>query len=549
MTTPQHLSLQRTGARPTPIPKRHTAPAPVANCDRDRSDYGVLQRSATGPTPVGPQPAPSAVGRVLQSAGEPLDPGTRRLMESRIGHDFTGVRVHTDAEAASSARAVGANAYTLGEDLIFAAGRYQPRSDEGQWLLAHELAHVVQQADALPSTGPARIGEADAPEEREAHRVADYVASGGTASISRRAGAALIQADDDPTELRRQLAALEKQAAEPVSLPPADVAAIQNQRNALLARAPAPENTCSYGPGEKEASQRSAGGVETLGEREFLLTDFTPGQSVLKPAHQAFLTKLSEDLQLNNPFTDDVLLLVGSTDCVSEEVAADNALRFARASSAAFFLSFSAQLDRVQPVKDPVARISGSNADAAGRAHNRHVRVSVSKRAPDTPPEPGKKEAPPGQRPVPRFQTFLVRVTSGVSGGEVVALDIVQLQVVDVDQQLEAEYSYAGAGLGGSLLPASKSAPGKFTKVTVDNVSAGGRATLASFAGFACLLSAGAGDTSVTILEVSRGFGRIPLDGPVLVPGASGTCGLIQMHADPGRVPPGLVGPDDDDGA
>ena len=66
-------------------------------------------------------------------------------MEPRFGHDFSGVRVHTGPEAGRSARSFGALAYTLGRNLVFRDGQYAPHTSDGQRLLAHELAHVVQQ--------------------------------------------------------------------------------------------------------------------------------------------------------------------------------------------------------------------------------------------------------------------------------------------------------------------------------------------------------------------------------------------------------------------
>jgi hypothetical protein len=66
-------------------------------------------------------------------------------MEPRFGHDFSGVRVHTDAQAAESARAVNALAYTVGRDVVFGAGQFAPQSPAGRRLMAHELTHVVQQ--------------------------------------------------------------------------------------------------------------------------------------------------------------------------------------------------------------------------------------------------------------------------------------------------------------------------------------------------------------------------------------------------------------------
>lgn len=92
-----------------------------------------------------PSIAPPAVHRVLASPGRPLEMRTRGFMEERFGADFSGVRVHTDASAAASARAVGALAYAVGNDVVFGAGRYAPGTSAGDRLLAHELAHVLQQ--------------------------------------------------------------------------------------------------------------------------------------------------------------------------------------------------------------------------------------------------------------------------------------------------------------------------------------------------------------------------------------------------------------------
>jgi hypothetical protein len=92
--------------------------------------------------------APPAVYNVLRSHGRPLDPAVRSDFEGRFGHSFANVRVHDDGEAARSASAVGAWAYTVGSDIAFAAGSYNPGSAEGRRLLAHELTHVLQQRSA-----------------------------------------------------------------------------------------------------------------------------------------------------------------------------------------------------------------------------------------------------------------------------------------------------------------------------------------------------------------------------------------------------------------
>ncbi|HEX6373060.1 MAG TPA: DUF4157 domain-containing protein [Longimicrobium sp.] len=83
--------------------------------------------------------------------GRPLDPGTRSGFEARFGRDFGGVRVHTDDRAARLAGSIDAQAYTVGRDVVFGAGRYAPGTRGGDRLLAHELAHVVQQGAAQPA--------------------------------------------------------------------------------------------------------------------------------------------------------------------------------------------------------------------------------------------------------------------------------------------------------------------------------------------------------------------------------------------------------------
>jgi hypothetical protein len=77
-----------------------------------------------------------------------LPPGARSYFEPRFGQDFTGVHIHTDRRAQQAAGAIGARAYTLGRDIAFAAGEYDPQSPRGRHLLAHELTHVVQQGAA-----------------------------------------------------------------------------------------------------------------------------------------------------------------------------------------------------------------------------------------------------------------------------------------------------------------------------------------------------------------------------------------------------------------
>jgi len=91
------------------------------------------------------QEAPALVSDALQTPGQPLDAGLRSFFEPRFGRDFSDVRVHHDTRAARSAHEVGARAYTVGRDLVFAPGAYAPTEASGRELIAHELTHVVQQ--------------------------------------------------------------------------------------------------------------------------------------------------------------------------------------------------------------------------------------------------------------------------------------------------------------------------------------------------------------------------------------------------------------------
>jgi len=125
----------------------------------------VLQRRAVG---SGPDVAPPIVHEVLRSPGRPLDDQTRGFMESRFNHDFSGVRVHTDERAAESAQAVNALAYTVGNHVAFGAGQYAPGTSGGRRLLAHELAHTVQQGGTPGFARAAlEIGAADNANERD----------------------------------------------------------------------------------------------------------------------------------------------------------------------------------------------------------------------------------------------------------------------------------------------------------------------------------------------------------------------------------------------
>ncbi len=123
----------------------------------------------------------------IASAGAPLPGSARRFFESRFGHDFGDVRVHTDTSADARARRLDAVAFTSGRDIHFAAGRYQPSTTVGRWVLAHELAHVAQQAGGPPSREGAaadrdeRASDGEHAAEWQAHETANSVIAGGRA--------------------------------------------------------------------------------------------------------------------------------------------------------------------------------------------------------------------------------------------------------------------------------------------------------------------------------------------------------------------------------
>jgi hypothetical protein len=108
----------------------------------DEALHRTGARSMENPGPAGSQ---SPLAGLLPGSGRALPQELRDYFEPRFGHDFSRVRVHSDGTAARSARALGARAYTSGEDVVLAEGQYAPQTGEGRRLLAHELAHVAQQ--------------------------------------------------------------------------------------------------------------------------------------------------------------------------------------------------------------------------------------------------------------------------------------------------------------------------------------------------------------------------------------------------------------------
>jgi hypothetical protein len=145
---------------------------PTGECAECQKKRIALQRKESNSST--PTEMPPIVHEVLRSSGQPLERNTREFMESRFGHDFSGVRVHTDSRAAESARAVNALAYTVGRNVVFDSGRYTPQTQPGQKLMAHELTHVVQQGSQF--TGQSlQIESSNTLAEQNADSVAEAV--------------------------------------------------------------------------------------------------------------------------------------------------------------------------------------------------------------------------------------------------------------------------------------------------------------------------------------------------------------------------------------
>lgn len=191
-----HSRVQRKCA----ICGKESAPEGCETCKR-----ATLQRraSGTGPGVSGgaatgfaglPPPIANRVNRALGRPGRPLDSGVRQVMEQRFATSFADVRVHDDAASHGASRVLGAEAFALGQHIHFGPGRYRPANRDGLGLIAHELAHTIQQR-SMAGTGSAGIelGAADSPLEREADRAAENAVAGLPVDLRHSSPAVFIQ--------------------------------------------------------------------------------------------------------------------------------------------------------------------------------------------------------------------------------------------------------------------------------------------------------------------------------------------------------------------
>lgn len=135
------------------------APAERLASNIGNQAFSVLARDGAGILPDG-RAHPDVEKTIAQTrgGGAPLEPSTQERFSGTYGDDLGDVRVHTGPEAEGLARSVSARAFTTGSDVYFAQGEYSPGSGEGQQLIGHELAHVVQQRGA-PTSGPLTVSQ------------------------------------------------------------------------------------------------------------------------------------------------------------------------------------------------------------------------------------------------------------------------------------------------------------------------------------------------------------------------------------------------------
>ena len=242
-------------------------PGPDGECEscKKKREAGLQRKESATAASSPPNYAPPIVHEVLRSPGQPLEPALRHDMESRFGHDFSLVRVHTDDAAKQSARDVTAHAYTVGSDVVFGAGQFMPETHHGRRLIAHELTHVLQQSGS--KEGPV--------DQTHGPKVDQRTADGNAMVLSQLAGIPATQ--------------LQRAPASPKQPSPADLSAIVARLEAIIrSGGEVPADTRVIGAaivevdgegykGSKERRAISATATDDLGHGATVPHDVTPG--------------------------------------------------------------------------------------------------------------------------------------------------------------------------------------------------------------------------------------------------------------------------------
>jgi hypothetical protein len=216
------VETARTGDTASPAGPADARPRPL-----DAASVLHLQRTAGNASVVqmlADDEQRSPVHEVVGSGGgSPLEPGTRASMEQAFGRSFGDVRIHTGEAASASARSVGANAYTVGSDIVFRSG-HGPGTPTFQRDIAHELEHVNQQqagpVDGTEAAGGIRVSDPSDRFERAAEQRATEIVSGLSKGSGRPGDAGSVQRDVDDEALppvQRQEMPEEEEDEEPSS--------------------------------------------------------------------------------------------------------------------------------------------------------------------------------------------------------------------------------------------------------------------------------------------------------------------------------------------
>jgi hypothetical protein len=204
-TTKSHAASGRRSAAPA------AARRPVDSLQRALGNDAVARLAKAGALGPAPQPqfspeqvAATIVDKTINAPGQPLEPAIRAEMEARFGQDFGNVRIHAGGDAAASAKAINAKAYTVGSNIAFASGQYAPDAAAGRLLLAHELAHVVQQGRGgpEPSLSPSSALEAAAAQAATAATQGE-----GAIHVGGASGVGVAREEGDSEAAKRRLAA------------------------------------------------------------------------------------------------------------------------------------------------------------------------------------------------------------------------------------------------------------------------------------------------------------------------------------------------------
>jgi hypothetical protein len=151
LTARRHPARRERGAQlrseGSSVRQRSTPAAAIGNLQATLGNRAMCRvlRSSSGAVPDVPASVDAYLAR--SPSGQPLGASTRAYFEPRFGRDLSAVRLHTDTEAAGSAAAIEARAYTVGQNIFFGSSQYAPDTGDGRKLLAHELTHVAQQGD------------------------------------------------------------------------------------------------------------------------------------------------------------------------------------------------------------------------------------------------------------------------------------------------------------------------------------------------------------------------------------------------------------------